>query len=125
MFDLQSRIHLHEEELVGTRGGDDELDRSHAAVVDTARSADGGRTQSLSSGVVDEWRRRLFDHLLVTTLERAFALTQVDHGAEVIRHDLHFNVTRPFHESLDEQRVVAKGRRRLTAGPGERCSEVR
>ena len=41
VFDLQAGVHLHEEELVGTVGGDDELDGAGAGVVHAARGVAG------------------------------------------------------------------------------------
>ena len=37
VLDLQTGVHLHEEEFVGVIGGDDELDRPRTGVVDAAR----------------------------------------------------------------------------------------
>ena len=54
MFDLESSVHLHEEELVRSIGGDNEFDRSYAGVVDAARGGYRGLAESLSSGVVNE-----------------------------------------------------------------------
>ena len=41
MLDLQAGVHLHEEELVGPVGGDDELDGARAGVVDAAGGVAG------------------------------------------------------------------------------------
>ena len=43
VLDLQAGVHLHEEELVGPVGGDDELDGARAGVVDAARGVARGR----------------------------------------------------------------------------------
>ena len=46
VLDLQAGVHLHEEELVGTVGGDDELDGAGAGVVHAARGVAGGRADA-------------------------------------------------------------------------------
>ncbi len=46
VLDLQAGVHLHEEELVGPVGGDDELDGARAGVVDAAGGVAGGRADA-------------------------------------------------------------------------------
>ena len=57
MFDLESGVHLHEEELVGPIRGDNELHGAHAGVVDTSRRRDGGVPETRSRGGINERRR--------------------------------------------------------------------
>ena len=52
VFDLQPGVHLHEEELVGAVGGDDELDGAGADVVHAARGiACGGADSGAGVGI--------------------------------------------------------------------------
>ncbi len=119
MLDLQPGVHLHEEELVGTVGGDDELDGARADVADRARRVDRGGPDSGPGRGVQQRRRRLFDDLLVPPLQAALALAEVHHVAVRIGQHLYFDVPRPGDEALDEQRVVAESRPRLPARGGD------
>ena len=49
VLDLQARVHLHEEELVGGVTGNDELHRPGADVADAARSLAGRRADARPS----------------------------------------------------------------------------
>ena len=54
VLDLQAGVHLHEEELVGVGGGDDELHRSGADVVDAAGGVAGRRPDPRPGGRVEQ-----------------------------------------------------------------------
>ena len=124
VLDLQAGVHLHEEELVGTVCGDDELHRPGPRVVDTARGIAGGLADARPSLGVEQRRRRLLDHLLVAPLQAAFALTEMHDVAVLVREDLDLDVAGSQHEPLEEERVVAEGGRCLAAGTRERRGEV-
>ena len=113
MLDLQPGVHLQEEELVA---GDQELHRAGVDVADLAGQRD--RCVAQPPAQVDGHRRRrgLLQHLLVTTLHRAVALVQVQHGAVRVRDDLHLDVPAVLDEALQQQCVVAEGARRLPPG---------
>ena len=119
VLDLQAGVHLHEEELVGPVGGDDELDGARAGVVDAAGGVAGGRADARPGRGVEQRRRRLLDDLLVPALQAAFALAEVDDVAVAVGEHLHLDVPGVQHEPLEEQRVVAERRRRLTARAGQ------
>ena len=125
MLDLQSRVHLDEEELVGAVGRDEELDGARAAVVDARRGRAGGRAEARAGGGVDHRRRRLLDDLLVPALQRALALAEVDDGAVRVGEHLHLDVPRALDEPLQQQRVVAERGGRHAAGRRERLGQLR
>ena len=115
VLDLQAGVHLHEEELVGPVGGDDELDGARAGVVDAARGVARRRADAGPGRRVQQRRRRLLDDLLVAPLQAALALAEVDDVAVAVGEHLHLDVPGVQHESLEEQGVVAERRRRLAA----------
>jgi len=57
---------------------------------------------------LDQRRRSFFDHLLMTPLQAAFALTEVDHIAMLIGQHLHLNVARLHDGLLDVNGIVAE-----------------
>ena len=124
MFDLEARVHLHEEGVVGTVAGDDELD---GAGVDVAtRPCRGyclGRYR-ISLLLEQEGRWRLLDHLLVTPLQAALTLTEVDDVVVGVGKDLHLDVSRALDEAFDEQRAVTERTQRLAFGGGDLCGKV-
>ena len=124
MLDLQAGVHLHEEELVGPVGGDDELDGARAGVVDAAGGVAGRRADPGPGRRVQQRRRRLLDDLLVAPLQAAFALAEVDDVAVAVGEDLHLDVPGVQHEPLEEQGVVAERRRRLAARAGQRGRQL-
>ena len=125
VLDLQAGVHLHEEELVGPVGGDDELDRARAGVVDAAGGVARGRADAGPGRGVQQRRRRLLDDLLVAALQAALALAEVDDVAVAVGEHLDLDVPGVQHESLEEQRVVAERRRRLAARADERGRQAR
>ena len=58
--------------------------------------------------LVDRRRRRLLDELLVTALDRAVALAEMDHRAVLVGEDLHLDVARILEVALDVDRVVGE-----------------
>ena len=74
---------------------------------------DGVFAEHCPLGGVDQWRGSLFDDLLVTTLEAALPLEQVQGLAGAVCEHLHLDVTGSLKEALDEQRVVSESGKRL------------
>jgi hypothetical protein len=68
-------------------------------------------------GLVEQRRRRLFDDLLVTALDRTFALAEIDHVAMLVAQHLDFDMAGIDDEFFDEDAVVAE--RSLGFGLGE------
>ena len=109
VLDLESGVHLQEEELAVLV---EELDgaRVHVAagLGDLDRRFAHGATH-----VVGEVRRRgLLDEFLVTALGRAVALAEPERGAVGVGEDLHLDVTGPGQVALD----VALGSSEVTLG---------
>ncbi len=125
VLDLQPRVHLHEEELVGTVGGHDELDRARAGVVHAARRVARRRADARAGRLIEKRRRRLLDDLLVPTLQAAFALAEVHHVAVTVGEHLHLDVAGVQDESLEEQRVVAERRGGFAPRADERRGQLR
>ena len=124
VLDLQPRVHLDEEELVGAVGRDEELDGAGAAVVDARGGRAGGGAEARAGRGVDDRRRRLFDDLLVAALQRALALAEVDDGAVRVGEHLHLDVARALDEPLEQQRVVAERGGRDAARGRERLGQL-
>ena len=119
VLDLQAGVHLHEEELVGPVGGDDELDRAGAGVVDAARGVAGRGADAGAGRGVQQRRRRLLDDLLVAALQAALALAEVHDVAVAVGEHLHLDVPGVQHEPLEEQGVVTERGGRLAARAGQ------
>ena len=124
VLDLQARVHLDEEELVGPVARDEELDGARAAVVDARRGRAGRRAEAGAGRGIDHRRRRLLDDLLVPALQRALALAEVDDRAVRVGEHLHLDVPRPLDEPLEQQRVVAERGGRHAAGGRERLGQL-
>ena len=125
MLDLQTGVHLHEEELVGPVGGHDELDGARAGVVDAARGIAGRSADPRPRRRVQQRRRRLLDHLLVASLQAAFAFAEMDDVAVAVGEHLDLDVAGVQHESLEEQGVVAECRAGLAPRTDQRGRQVR
>src|SRR5262245_23754833 len=102
MLDLQARVHLEEVEPRGITGTfEEELDRSGVAISRSPRHRNRRRSHASSQLRRHDGRWRLFDHLLMTTLNRALALEHVHHLAMMIGQHLELDVTRCGDETLD------------------------
>src|SRR5262249_39297955 len=66
----------------------------------------------------------LFDHFLMTALNRALAFVQVEHGPVLIAENLDFDVARSHDVFLDVDRVVTECILRLPAGRLQRGSHL-
>src|SRR4051812_37599403 len=64
----------------------------------------------------DEWRWTLLDHFLMTALQRAFALAQVNHVAVLVAQHLNFNVARLFNQLLNINFAALEGALGLACG---------
>ena len=116
VLDLQPRVHLQEVERPVL--ADDELDRPGGLVLDRAGELHRLLAHRLARRFVDERRGRLFDDFLVATLDRAFALAQIDEVAVRVAEHLDLDVARLLDELLDEDAIVAEGVLRPRCGSG-------
>ena len=123
VLDLQSGVHLEEEELAVLV---EELDRAGVDVAAglarpcTAASPMARRTSSGKFG-----GRRLLDELLVATLGRAVALAEPQGVAVGVREDLHLDVARPGEVALDVTLRSSEVALRLALGALERGLRLR
>ena len=106
MLDLDSRVHLEEEEIAVPI--EQALDSARADVADGLGSRDRHRTHPRPQLLVDGRRRGLLDDLLMPALQRAIALAEMHRGAVRVGHHLDLDVPRILDVLLDVDRAVAK-----------------
>src|SRR5262249_45348946 len=94
---LQSRVHLHEIELTAV---EQELDGAGAHVPDFARDHYSRRTQTITDLIGHCRRRSLLDDFLMTALNRAIAIAQMNVIAVRVGEDLHLDVPGSRQETL-------------------------
>ncbi len=99
VLDLDPGVHLHEEVLAVA--GEQALDRPGRAIPRRPRGLDRDRADPLSQRRVHRGRGRLLDELLVSALDRAVALAEVDHVAVTVGQHLNLDVARILDETLD------------------------
>src|ERR1043165_8544970 len=93
MFDLEPRVHFEEVELA-RRVRQQKLDRARAAVSNCARNLHGCIAHAPPQIRIVEWRGTLFDHFLVSPLNRTLAFAEMDHMAVIVREKLNLDVPR-------------------------------
>jgi hypothetical protein len=97
VFDLNTRVDF--DKVVPALLIDQELSRTGVSVVDGLRKLDGIAQDGLSDIFREVRRRSHFDDLLVSPLDRAVSLVQVDTVAMTIGQELDLNVSRVVQES--------------------------
>jgi hypothetical protein len=116
MLDLQPRVHFEEVEGCRIRSAREVEQEFHGAGV-LIRDRCGGRRRcggdSFPQRIGNRGRWALLDDLLVTTLERAVALEEVNDVAVAVAEDLHFDVARPYDQPFHVQGAIAESRERL------------
>ena len=117
MLDLQTGVHF--QEIKTLVFADDKFDRAGRLIIHRLGQLHGLLAHRLARLVADERAWRFFDHLLVTALDGAFALIQVDDIAVAIADQLDFNVARFLDKFFDEHAVVTKAVARFVAAAGE------
>jgi len=106
VLDLQPRVHLEEIKTLVLAG--DEFDGAGGIVIHGLCQRDRLFAHLAAGGLIEQRRRRLLDHLLITALDRAFALAQINHVAVLVAEHLNFDVAGIDDEFLDENPVVAE-----------------
>ncbi len=114
MFDLKPRVHFQEEEAAILAG--DKLDSSRAVVPDGLGQRDGLLAHLLARSFVEQRTWCFLDDFLVTALNGAFPLAEIDDVAMLVAKHLDFDVARIDDEFLDEDAVVAEARLGFRAG---------
>lgn len=106
MLDLQAGVHLDEEELAVFP---EEFDGADAEVADGGDGLVDGLADGDSFGGRQGGRGGLLEDLLVTALQRAVALAEVDHIAVAVGDDLKLDVARLLEVALHIDGAVAEG----------------
>ena len=88
---------------------DEEFEGAEVVVVGGSREFLGGVDDARAQGVVQRRARRDLDQLLVTALDRAFALPEMADRAIVVADDLHLDVAGVADQALDIDAVAAEG----------------
>src|SRR5713226_4214379 len=122
VFDLQARVHL--DEVVLAARIDEELDRADILVANRGHPRAGNATHLESALFAQQRRRALLDHLLVSTLDAAFALAQVHDVALAIGGDLNLDVMAALDQAFQVQATVAEVRLRLELGDGKDARQL-
>src|SRR5690606_4305541 len=113
VLDLQAGVHLDEEELAVLP---QELDGAGAQVADGGDGLVDRFTDLLAPLGRQGGRGGLFQHLLVTALQRAVAFAQVDDVAVAVGDDLDLDVARLLEIALHIDGAVAEGGQGLGLG---------
>eukprot|EP00042_Codosiga_hollandica_P056848 m.828564 g.828564 ORF g.828564 m.828564 type:complete len:303 (-) comp59439_c0_seq1:167-1075(-) len=108
MLNLKASVHLHEVVLVRFRVHQ-ELHSSGTNVVHRLGCSHGRPAEMLSQLFIQVRSGALLDDLLVTALDAAVTLVQVNGVAEGVCEDLHLDVTGTLDVLLDEDASVSKG----------------
>src|ERR1700722_15233648 len=122
MFDLKTRVHLHEiETAVLIR---DELDGPRSDIADRLRGVHGRLSHRGPSLQRHAGCGRFLDQLLMPALNGAVALEQVDAVAVRVAEHLDLDVTRLQYVFLDQNLFVAEGVGSFTLARGECGFEI-
>src|ERR1019366_153956 len=97
---------------------------ARAAVADTFERLHDLRSDLRPLPVIDRRRWGLFDELLVTALDAAFAFAKVHHAPVLVSQYLKFDMTRPLDEFLEIHIRDAEGLLRLVSSGPERRGEI-
>ncbi len=116
MLDLEPRVDLQEVRAPVRR--EQELDRRGPGVAGRHQQPPRGRLQLRLQRGVDVERRRLLEHLLVASLQRAVAQPERGRAALPVAEGLHLHVPGALQVALQVQR----GRRRTTPPPRARAA---
>ena len=107
MLDLNTRVNL--DEVVPSHLVNQELSSTRISVPDTLRKLDGVGQNRLSDLLRQVGSRRNLNDLLMTTLDRAVTLKEVNGVTSSVGKNLDFDVTGTFEEALNEDGAVTKG----------------
>src|SRR3546814_32791 len=121
MLDLYASVHLDEVEVAVFI---EELERTGAAVADIDARLDAAGLHLAAGFFVDQRGRGLLNHLLVTALQRAVAIAEVDGVALAVGQDLDFHVAWIGQELLEVNHRIAEGCACFVAGQLGRGDQV-
>ena len=112
MLDLKAGVDFEEVERLAF---EQELDRAGTDVADVVRQRQRPVVQPLTDIVGDARGGRFLDELLVASLDRALAITEMDHVAVTVGDHLDLHMTRPGQVLLHVHAAVAEGRQAYLA----------
>src|SRR3546814_4336450 len=110
MLDLDARVHLDEEKLAIFP---QELDRARAAIAHRRHRIGANAAHARALLGRDDRRGGFFEPFLVTALERAVALAEMDRAALAVAEDLEFDVARVAEIFFHIDGRIAEGGRRF------------
>src|SRR5581483_5635133 len=102
---------IHFEEIKTSMVIDDEFNCSGVGIIGFLGDPDGGFAHLFAQFlkfVLNEWRGRFFNNLLIAALDGTIPLTQVNDMPAVVPSYLEFNVMGIFNELLDVHPRIAK-----------------
>ena len=118
MLDLDAGVHL--EEIEAAVVGEQEFDRPRADVADRRRGLDGGPADLRAKFGRDRRRRRFLDQLLMTALDGAVALAEMDDCPLLVAEHLDLHMAGAEKRPLDQETAVAEGFLSLGGGRTQR-----
>src|SRR5207237_4718552 len=119
---LQPRVHL--ETVAAARRVHQALEPARIDVADGARARERGGRQPALGLRLEVRRRRLLHELLMTSLDRALTLVQVDDAALRVAEDLDLDVAWRLEIALDVDLGAAEGALRAPGGGRERAGKL-
>ena len=128
VLDLQAGVHLHEPEAVfAQRSGavDHELDRSRPGIADGPRRIGGGLAHGRTHACRHIGGRGLLDDLLVSPLQGAVALEQMDDVAVPVAEHLNLDVARLGNVLFNEAHRITEAGLSFSLRAFERGPEIR
>ncbi len=123
VLDLDTGIHLDEKPLSRIHI-QEKLNRTRVVVANSLGKPHGRSAQFGNRVIGQPNGRSNFNHFLVTPLDRAIPLVQVDHVTVLVSKDLHFQVLCPPNVSLEKHGGVPKCLIRFVASLLERGHQI-
>ena len=114
MLHLQSGVHLQKVKI--HIGIGNKLHRARRLIVHGSGQRTALLAHLVAGSFIEKWRRRLFNHLLVTALNGALPLTQINHIAVAIGHNLNLNMPRLLNIFFNKNAGIAKAGAGLIGG---------
>ena len=123
MLHLNPSVHFNEVEITGAIY--DEFHRACVLITERTGGRQGSPMEILAQRCIKVGGRRLFDQLLVPSLNGALPLSQVDDPSGSIAEYLHFDVSGVGHRLFQIETRVSTGTLRFGSGSDNRfCQPV-
>ena len=118
MFDLDARVHLDEIELAVLV---EEFDGADAEITDLAHRLGHRLADLVARAGIERGRGAFLPDLLVTALQRAVALAEMDGVAFAVAEHLNFDVARPLADIFRDRRRRRRTRPLASARAVDEC----